>query len=319
MVPSGRFAVTASWFCSVIVPSYRSEHTIRACLVSLLTQQTAPDYEIIVVDSSPDRTPAIVRNEFPQIKLIHLTQQTGPAEARNIGAEMAKGEVLAFIDSDCIAHPKWLADLVSLVKNGHPAVGGSVGNANPQSPVSWAGYFCEFRHFIPEGHLREVDNLTLGNAAYLSQSFWQAGGFPSDCFPQEDQVFHKAFHNAGFSILFDPQNMVMHHHRTGIRQFLEHQRSIGRANARVARRLNLPGSSLARRSWLAWLGLPGLAALRWARTVWAVRKAEAGLIFRSPLVAWLVWIGMFWWGIGFARGASDKTAVMEVGHACASD
>src|SRR5437868_9362423 len=79
---------------SVIVPSYRSAPTIGACLTALLRQDLAQPYEIIVVDSSPDETPALVGRDFPQVRLIHRAQQTDPALARNLGAEQAHGEIL---------------------------------------------------------------------------------------------------------------------------------------------------------------------------------------------------------------------------------
>src|SRR5438132_858607 len=134
--------------CSVIIPSYRSVTTISACLKALTQQRGAPPYEIIVVDSSPDTTPEIVRQQFPQVQLIHLAQQTDPAAARNLGAQQARGEFLAFIDSDCIAASDWLARLCATVRAGYDAVGGAIVNANGDGLVSWASYFCEFREFL---------------------------------------------------------------------------------------------------------------------------------------------------------------------------
>src|SRR5207237_10463312 len=108
--------------CSVIVPSYASAGTIRSCLAALLRQDAPFAYEIIVVDSSEDETPAIVRREFPQVQLIHLAERAGPETARNRGAEQARGEILAFIDSDCMAQPDWLRRLVARVEEGYDAI-----------------------------------------------------------------------------------------------------------------------------------------------------------------------------------------------------
>ena len=57
---------------SVIIPSYNSESTIGACLKSLNQQSFEEEYEIILADSSEDKTPEIVRDTFPHIKFIHF-------------------------------------------------------------------------------------------------------------------------------------------------------------------------------------------------------------------------------------------------------
>jgi mycofactocin glycosyltransferase len=224
--------------------------------------------------------------------------------ARNKGAEKARAKILAFIDSDCSAAPGWLTGMYHAFDLGYDAVGGAVANANGESLVSWAGYFSEFREFLPYGSAKEVSNLTLGNAAYSSQAFWKAGGFPVGCFPQEDQVFHQAFRKCGFRIMFDPAIQIFHNHRTKINDYLSHQRRIGQANARVVRQLDLPGKNLARSPWLARLSLPAMVSLRWMRTLWACRYVEDGLVWKHPKLAGLLALGMISWGIGFTEEAS---------------
>lgn len=288
--------------CSVIIPSYCSSLTIRACLASLLGQDFEHGYEIIVVDSSPDDTAGIVLREFPQVELIRLRQRSDPALARNTGAQWARGEVLAFIDSDCTAGPDWLKRLYETIKGGYDAAGGAIANGNGYSLVSWAGYLCEFREFLPGGKPRDVDNLTLGNAAYTAKAFWETGGFPAGCFPQEDQVFHHRFRQIGRRIRFDPGVVVMHRHRTELGEYLSHQRKIGEANAGVVRRLELPGKFLARHARLARLAMPALVALRFIRTCLASWRAENMLLLRRPRLAWLCLLGTYRWGQGFIDG-----------------
>src|SRR5688572_21591436 len=99
--------------CSIVVPSYRSAATIARCLRSLIAQDAPFDYEVIVVDSSDDGTAELVRRDFPGVCLHHLPDRVGPETARNIGAKHAKGAILAFLDSDCIAPRDWLRRLVA--------------------------------------------------------------------------------------------------------------------------------------------------------------------------------------------------------------
>ena len=87
---------------SVIVPCYRTERWLDRCVTSLVTQ-TLQDIEIILVDDgSPDRVPAICDEwaaKDARIKVIHQ-RNAGQGPARNAGLDIAKGEYVAFVDSD---------------------------------------------------------------------------------------------------------------------------------------------------------------------------------------------------------------------------
>ena len=63
---------------SIVIPSFNSEKYIAKCLNSLKNQITKIPYEIIVVDSSKDHTPSIIKEQFPFVRLIQLKKQTLP-------------------------------------------------------------------------------------------------------------------------------------------------------------------------------------------------------------------------------------------------
>jgi succinoglycan biosynthesis protein ExoA len=296
--------VSAAPLWSVVVPSYRSRSTIEACLGSLLDQDATSAWEVLVVDSGSDGTAELIQRDFPQVQLIRRQWRTDPAAARNLGAEQARGARLAFLDSDCVAPRDWLRRLEAVLADGYDGVGGAIANGNAESLVSWAGYLCEFREFLPGGPARDASNLTLGNVAYRRAAFEAAGGFPTGCFPQEDQVFHDRLRAQGARLRLDPSIVVRHTHRTLRREFRAHQRLIGRANARVLSRLGRQGAAIARHRALAVLTLPALVPLRFARTLVACRAVERGLVVRSPRLLWLCWLGMCSWGRGFVEGAS---------------
>ena len=88
---------------TVIIPMFNAEKNIIPLLDSL-NLQTRPDFELIIVDDgSTDRSRELVeknktRFQFP---LSLITQQNaGPAKARNVGVESAKGDIIIFLDSD---------------------------------------------------------------------------------------------------------------------------------------------------------------------------------------------------------------------------
>lgn len=291
-----------SLVASVVIPSFQSAGTIDACLAAVVGQAAGGPFEVIVADSGDDETAALIARDYPGVRVLKSATRLDPAVARNWGAREARGSVLAFIDSDCVADPLWLARLCTALESGtYDAVGGAIRNVEGASRAAWAGYFCEFREFLPGGIATDATNLTLGNAAYRRDVFQRAGGFPAGYFPQEDQVFHTRLVGIGARILFDPSIVVAHAHRSTVAAFLTHQRRIGVANARAVSTLALRGAGIASRRWLAAAVLPALATYRFARTFAACWKQERCLMIRRPSIAGLCWLGMLAWGIGFAR------------------
>ena len=98
---------------SVIVPVYRVEKYLPACIDSILNQ-TFTDFELILVDDgSPDRCPAIcdeTAKRDARVRAIHQANQ-GLSAARNAGIEAARGAWLSFVDSDDFLAPDFLETL----------------------------------------------------------------------------------------------------------------------------------------------------------------------------------------------------------------
>lgn len=95
---------------SIIVPVYNVEPFLRRCIDSILAQ-TFTDYELILVDDgSTDSSGMICDRIAATDSRVHVIHQKnkGAAAARNTGLENAKGEFLAFCDSDDVVSPMWL-------------------------------------------------------------------------------------------------------------------------------------------------------------------------------------------------------------------
>ena len=89
---------------SIIIPAYNAEKQIRKCVLSALQQDISHnEYEIIVInDGSTDQTAGIIQElsrEYPTIKSITTTNQ-GVSAARNLGMDIAQGEIILFADAD---------------------------------------------------------------------------------------------------------------------------------------------------------------------------------------------------------------------------
>ncbi|MEM0117495.1 MAG: glycosyltransferase family A protein [Conexivisphaerales archaeon] len=85
---------------SIIMPNHNKEEFIEEAIQSVLSQNYE-DWELIVVDDSTDSSRSkIERFKDPRIKKIYLNERSGPSKARNIGLREARGELIAFLDSD---------------------------------------------------------------------------------------------------------------------------------------------------------------------------------------------------------------------------
>lgn len=291
---------------SIVIPSYNAEGTIGDCLDSLAGQQAETAREVIVVDSSEDRTPAIVSGHHSAVRLVRRDRRTDAGTARSIGIAEASGDMVAFIDADCTAEPGWLAGIDIARREGHKAVGGAILCANPPGqPAAWAGYLAEFREFIPERPRSLVDHLPTANIAYHRSLLERFGPFPGEFYPQEDLVFNRRLREGGQRILFDPSIRVRHRHRPSMGGFLRHQRRIGRATAAVLRRFGGHGAFIARRPLLALLAAPLLPPLKFARTAAVFFRYRRRKALR-PALAWpLLALGLGWWYLGFFEGTTD--------------
>jgi cellulose synthase/poly-beta-1,6-N-acetylglucosamine synthase-like glycosyltransferase len=114
---------------SAIICTHNRANYLGAAIDSLL-KQTYPDYEIIVVDNaSTDDTKAVVNARLPHPRLIYVYESTlGLSAARNRGAVIAQGEILAYLDDDAEASAHWLMALAEAFSQHPQAViaGGSV-------------------------------------------------------------------------------------------------------------------------------------------------------------------------------------------------
>jgi glycosyltransferase involved in cell wall biosynthesis len=92
---------------STLIPAYNCEGTIRATLDSVLHQTLTPLEIIVLDDGSTDHTSAILSSYQPRITVIPGKHE-GAAGARNALCAHARGDLLTFLDSDDLWHPKYL-------------------------------------------------------------------------------------------------------------------------------------------------------------------------------------------------------------------
>lgn len=204
---------------SIIVPSHNSEKTIQKNLESLLKQDYKGRYEIIVVDSSKDKTPDIV-SKFP-VKLINQKPK-GPATARNLGVKKSNGNIVVFIDSDCIAPKNWLRNLLKPFSNNNVvAVAGTYKTKNKDNPIArFTGYEIEQRHKKMK-MFKYIDFVATYNCAYRKRIFIKLGGFNKKLTQAEDADLSFRIAKKGYKIRYQPSAYVYHYHPDTLTKYLK--------------------------------------------------------------------------------------------------
>lgn len=112
---------------SIIIPVYNSEKTIEGCLASVINQ-SYKNYEVIVIDNnSTDNTKKIIKDFERRYEKINyfFEEKKGRGNARNAGIQKAKEEIIAMMDSDCIAPKDWLEKIIEpIIKENESVVMG---------------------------------------------------------------------------------------------------------------------------------------------------------------------------------------------------
>jgi glycosyltransferase involved in cell wall biosynthesis len=193
---------------SVIIPVHNGRSTIGICLQSLFSSSYQP-FEVIVVDDfSADGSADIVR-QFP-CRLVSLDRHRGAAGARNAGARESRGDILFFIDADCVIQETTLAHVADAYrKNPDCVIGGSY------APVAHDdSFYSTFQAvFINYSELKnEAPDYIASHAMVIGRKvFEKSGGFAEDFMPiLEDVEFSHRLKRAGVTLMMDRGILVRH-------------------------------------------------------------------------------------------------------------
>lgn len=284
---------------SVIVPSYNSARTISYTLKGLLSQTMKPR-EIIVADSSDDGvTPKLISGfQSDVVTIMRLPAQTMPAIARNAGAGMARGEVLAFIDADAYPAADWLERVATAVDEGCLMGGGSVALAHIQKGrlLPLAQFYLQFNEYMDVGLKRVKRCLPSCNMFCEKKLFDRVGGFP-EIRASEDILFSLKVNEVS-RVWFIPGARIYHIFREDLTGFLRNQMLLGRYS--ILYRQRLKRSSCRGLKPLALL--PAFWFLKPARMIWRVLRSGPGAGSSFLKAAPLFFLGLLFWDIGFTHG-----------------
>ncbi len=251
---------------SIVIVTYNDKDRLVDCLFSLRKQTyPAEKREIIVIDDgSTDDTAEAIDSTFPEIKVIKK-ENSGPDNSRIYGIEAAKGEIMAFIDSDCTASSNWLENIDRSLRESHISI---VGGRILHRGSFWTRLigisdFGEFQGLTE----KEVSNIPTCNMG-VKRIIFERFNFDPHLRAGGDVIFCHQLKKNGHKLLYDPKIEVIHRPQVNFLAFLKRAYGYGEVFINIRRiepklhyakftKFGLPGiiSATLGRTFLDWYRL----------------------------------------------------------------
>jgi glycosyltransferase involved in cell wall biosynthesis len=290
---------------SVVIPTYRGGQKLLDCLDTILDQSRPAD-ELIVVDSSDDDSPDLVRARFgDRVTLLHQPERILPGDARNIGVGACTGDVVVFTDDDCLADRNWLAEIEKTYEANPDAqwVGGAVWPADNDDPVSRTDFWVAFNDLLTRCNGRSVLRRAMYNLSFRRDAYLEIGGMPENSL-NSDRMFNTAFQRKHSAVTIAPDALILHRCPTDLDRVLTRHKRSGVSFVWGRRRdPSLSGSFGARHRWATPLLRLARETLFWAR-MWRYVPREA---CRCLPHAWLIHRVFGAWHAGVRQGFDEES------------
>ena len=212
---------------SIIIPLKTLNNFLHQETIPSILDQTYQNFEIVLLPDylSPEK--------FPKTKLIPTWPKVGPADKRDIGANVSKGKILAFLDDDSYPDKNWLKNALKIFEENSKVAGVCGPTLTPSQDnlrQKASGYVWSTRlgsggagtYRCAKSPRREVDDYPTVNFLVRKKDFWAVGGFDSHFWPGEDtKLCLDLTKKLGKKIIYDPGVLVYHHRRPVFKSHLE--------------------------------------------------------------------------------------------------
>jgi glycosyltransferase involved in cell wall biosynthesis len=225
---------------SVIVPAHNAGGTLPAVLAALAAQTAAAaSLEVIVVDDASSDDTVDVGNAAG-VRVVSASRRVGVSASRNLGADGAQGNVLAFLDADCVPASTWVErGMRELEATGADILAGQIDVAiNRPSAVALVGLTHDFDQ---ELYASQGFGAT-GNLWVRRNVFEDVGRFDESLTRNEDRDFGLRAVAAGATLLYAPDVVVTHPPRR-LAQLARRSFRIGRDRGLAAFRARARGGA----------------------------------------------------------------------------
>lgn len=210
---------------SVISPVYNGVEYIDDLINSINNQNYPKELlEIIIVDNkSTDNTKEIVK-KYP-VKLLEENEVRGSYAARNKGIKNANGDILAFIDSDCIASPQWIKEGIKAFAQDADLVGGKVEFYFSDKKTT-AEMYDSITNMQIQYNIKERNVAKTANLFVKASLFDEIGLFPHHAISGGDVWWTAMATKAGYKLVYEP-NAVVKHPARKLKELLKKQYRVG--------------------------------------------------------------------------------------------
>jgi glycosyltransferase involved in cell wall biosynthesis len=296
-------------FVSIALITFNERTNIAACLESLyVIDYPQSRYEVVVVDGgSTDGTLEILRR-FPVSLIVDTRKCRGVA--RNTAVSNAKGDIIAFIDADCLATSSWLKEHVRIHRDTSAlVVGGSVLQGGDWSFPTRIYHETYFAAQLPSVTRRITWDLATCNASFKRATFRDVGLFPEMDRGEDSLLCWEALRK-GYEVLYDPSPRVIHvHERITFRSLLRRSREQGHADREIQAAFgsSSPFKLPKRFRWALFL-TPSLILARFLQYLTHLAESpdkEKAILYSPPLFG-----AALFWTLGYLDAAL-KPAIAE--------
>ena len=201
---------------SVIIVNYNGKKFLEKCLESLC-KVNYENFEIIVVDNnSTDGSIELVTKNYPSIILLKLNSNKGFAEPNNIGAKIANGKYLLFLNNDTIVTPNFISEMVQVIENDKKIAICQSLLLKPDESVDSSGDFIDHLGVVYNStkktdEIREISSARGASMLIRKNIFDILEGF--------DEKFYVSFEDVdlgwrtwmiGYKVILTPKSVVYH-------------------------------------------------------------------------------------------------------------
>jgi glycosyltransferase involved in cell wall biosynthesis len=209
---------------SFIVPAHNAEKTIKKCLDSILKQGV--EKEVIVVDNASTNGSADIIKTYQDVVYLFEAKR-GPGAARNRGLEIARGEYVAFVDSDVVLPKDWTKKALFLLNKDRSLGGvGGPGKSIEKNALSNALDALLFGK-SQEVAEKYVDSLATMDALYRRKAIGN-DRFDETLIAGEDPELNFRIRKKGYKLLYSRELFVYHHHAIDLKSLLKRWYNYGR-------------------------------------------------------------------------------------------
>lgn len=315
---------------SVIIPVHNGGENFRRCLLSLSESSIHPDEIIVVADGDSDGSWRIA--EGFNAEILRLPTPGGPARARNLGAQRAKGEILFFVDAD-VTIARNAMGLVIEAFDREPDLAAIFGSYDdePFETSFLSQYKNLFHHYVHQTSSDEASTFWAACGAIQREIFFKMGGFDEGFrWPSiEDIELGYRLKRAGYRIRLLKNLKVKHLKHWGVRSLLnadffyraipwtrlimKEGKFLDDLNLKTSNRISVVSVyililALLGSLYMPWLLimvlLPILLLLFLNSRLYCFFKQKRGILFMLKTIPWH-WLYLFYSGLAFVISAVD--------------